>query len=70
MEKAHRTIAVLGALGTGKSTLVAAVTQVLARRNGTGSPVSVEALDRAEVRTDRGLRYRSAVTECETGSIP
>ena len=64
--KPHLNIGTMGHIDHGKTTLTAAITQVLARRAGTGTGVTFEEIDRAPEERDRGITINIAHVEYET----
>jgi elongation factor Tu len=64
--KPHVNIGTMGHIDHGKTTLTAAITQVLARRAGTGIGLSFDEIDRAPEERDRGITINIAHVEYET----
>ena len=64
--KPHVNIGTIGHVDHGKTTLTAAITQVLARRHGTGAGVAFEEIDRAPEEKVRGITITISHVEYET----
>ncbi len=64
--KPHLNIGTMGHIDHGKTTLTAAITQVLARRAGTGAGLAFADIDRAPEERDRGITINVAHVEYET----
>ncbi len=66
--KPHVNIGTMGHIDHGKTTLTAAITQVLARRAGTGTGMAFEDIDRAPEERDRGITINITHVEYETAT--
>jgi elongation factor Tu len=66
--KPHVNIGTMGHVDHGKTTLTSAITQVLARRAGSGAGVAFEEIDRAPEERDRGITINIAHVEYETAT--
>ena len=66
--KPHLNIGTMGHIDHGKTTLTAAITQVLARRNGTDAGLAFEDIDRAPEERTRGITINIAHVEYETAT--
>jgi elongation factor Tu len=64
--KPHCNIGTMGHVDHGKTTLTAAITQVLARQAGSGAGVAFEDIDKAPEERDRGITINIAHVEYET----
>jgi elongation factor Tu len=67
-DKPHCNIGTMGHVDHGKTTLTSAITQVLARRTGSGTGVAFEEIDRAPEERDRGITINIAHVEYETAT--
>ena len=66
--KPHLNIGTMGRIDHGKTTLTSAITQVLARRSGTGAGLAYEDIDRAPEERTRGITINIAYVEYETAA--
>ena len=66
--KPHCNIGTMGHVDHGKTTLTSAITEVLARRAGTGAGVAFDEIDRAPEEKDRGITINIAHVEYETAN--
>ncbi|MBQ7064514.1 MAG: elongation factor Tu [Firmicutes bacterium] len=66
MAKKKVTVAVIGHVNSGKTTLTSVIAKVLSRKYGLCSPVSVETIDNPPVERAGGLEIRYSMVECET----
>ena len=64
--KPHLNIGTMGHVDHGKTTLTAAITQVLARRSGTGAGLAFEDIDRAPEERQRGITINISHIEYQT----
>jgi len=64
--KPHCNIGTMAHVDHGKTTLTAAITQVLARRAGSGAGVAFEDIDRTPEERERGITINIAHVEYET----
>ena len=64
--KPHVNIGTIGHVDHGKTTLTAAITTVLNKRNGTGDAVAFENIDKAPEERERGITISTAHVEYET----
>ena len=66
--KPHVNIGTMGHIDHGKTTLTAAITQVLARRAGTGTGMAFDEIDKAPEERDRGITISISHVEYETAT--
>jgi len=66
--KPHVNIGTIGHVDHGKTTLTAAITTVLNKRNGTGDAVAFENIDKAPEERERGITISTAHVEYETAN--
>ncbi len=64
--KPHVNVGTIGHVDHGKTTLTAAITLVLNKRNGTGEFVSFDNIDKAPEERERGITISTAHVEYET----
>ena len=66
--KPHLNVGTIGHIDHGKTTLTAAITKVLAERNGTGAVRDFASIDNAHEERERGITINTAHVEYETAS--
>lgn len=66
--KPHNNLFILGHIDHGKSTLTAAITEVLRRNNDESKPLTVEQLDDAQISSPRGLEFASVHISYESAA--